>query len=136
MFQLTVHTVLRAVFLLLALAAGRDIIVQGVCGWTDATCILEQSSDVSVVPRHGGYVEILSSVHHLTIVIDVVETTETRSEDDDNTHAHNYTTVPLHDSFSEKSLTSSTLAGCSQAVLIPLYILHHSWKHFVSSLPA
>lgn len=136
MIQQTIHTAsLFIVSLLLVLTAGKSAGASVFYHKADSS-ISEQKTAVVSVLHHAEALEILSSVHHLPTIIDVVETAETESEDDDEIHARKHSIIALQDCFPETSLARSTVVDCPQAFSIPLYVLHHSWKHFVSPVLA
>jgi hypothetical protein len=136
MIQRTIHTAsLFIVSLLLMLTAGKNA-GASVSHHKAEINRSEQQRIVLSAFHHAEALAILSSVHHLPTFLDVVETTETKSEDDDEIHAHKHTITAPQDCFPETRLARSPLADCPQSCSIPLYVLHHSWKHFVSPVLA
>lgn len=137
MIQRTIHTAsLLIVSLLLVLTAGKSVAVPVQYQQADVQYVSEQVSFTAEVLRSVETFEMLSSVHHLPTIIDVAETTETESEDDDEYHAHSRTVIAFQGCLRGSSLARATLTDCPHSFSIPLYILHHSWKHFVSPVLA
>jgi hypothetical protein len=81
------------------------------------------------------HTETLSLIHPLRSAIDIVETTEPEQEDDDEHSALSRGSVTLFNNDCAKSDARAANASFGVLSPVPLYILHHSWKHFVLPLP-